>query len=61
MKFRLGTNTVTGEDMVEIWRDGAFIAGIYSHEEGVRIVSKHLDGVEHEVASPPAVTVKFSN
>ena len=61
MEFRIATHTETGDDMVEIWRDGEFIAGIYSHEEGVRIVSKYLDGVEHEVAIPPCVTVKFSN
>lgn len=61
MEFRIATDTATGDDMVEVWRDGERIAGIHPHEEGVRIASKHLDGVEHEVAMPPGVIVKFSN
>lgn len=59
MEFRIAKHTVTGKPMVEVWRDGKFIAGIYAHEDGMRIVSKHLDGVEHEVTSPPGVVIRF--
>jgi len=31
-----------------------------AHEDGMRIVSKYLDGVEHEVGMPPAIVIKLS-
>jgi len=46
--------------MVEVWQDGVFIASIYPHEDGLRIVSKYLDGVEHDAAFPPSVVIRFS-
>ncbi|GAH86115.1 unnamed protein product, partial [marine sediment metagenome] len=49
-----------GKQMVEFWRDGQFVAGIYPHEDGMRLVSKYLDGVEHEAAMPPSIVIKFS-
>jgi hypothetical protein len=51
---------MTGKPMVEVWQDGEFIASIYGHEDGLRIVSKYLDGVEHEAATPPSIFIKFS-
>ena len=46
--------------MVEFWRDGVFVAGIYPHEDGLRIVSKYMDGVEHEPGYPPSVVMHLS-
>ena len=46
--------------MVEFWRDGKFIAGIYPHEDGIRIVSKHLDGVKMEPGFPLAAVINLS-
>ena len=60
MEFRISTHTVTGKPMVEVWQDGEFIASIYGHEDGMRIVSKYLDGVKHEAATPPSIVIKFS-
>ena len=60
MEFRITTHTMTGEPMVEVWRDGEFIAGIYAHKDGMLIVSKYLDGVEHEADVPPSILIKFS-
>lgn len=60
MEFRVGTHNVTGKPMVEVWQDGVFLASIYVHEDGLRIVSKHLDGVEHEVGMPPAMVIRFT-
>ncbi len=60
MEFRIATHTVTGKPMVEVWREGEFIASIYVHEDGLRIVSKYLDGVEHEADVPPSIVIKFS-
>jgi len=60
MHFRSEIHTETGKQMVEVWRDGQFIAGIYAHEEGMRIVSEHLDGVKHDSGSPPALVVKLT-
>ena len=60
MEFRIGTHTVTGKPMVKVWKDGTFIASIYGHEDGMRIVSKYLDGVEHEAVIPPSMIIRFS-
>ncbi len=61
MEFRLGTNTLTEKPTVEAWKDGEVIAFIYGNDGGIRIVSKYLDGVDHEPCFPPAVVVKLSN
>ncbi|GAI31445.1 unnamed protein product [marine sediment metagenome] len=53
-------NQLPGKMMVEYWRGKEYVAGIYPHEDGIRIVSKHLDGVEHEAGNPPAVVIRFS-
>ena len=37
-----------GKQMVECWQDGLFVAGIYPHQDGVRVVSKYLTGVAKE-------------
>ncbi len=60
MEFRIVPHTLTGKPMVEVWQGGEFIASIHAHEDGMRIVSKYLDGVEHEVATPPSIVIKFS-
>ena len=60
MEFRITTHTVTGKPMVEVWREEEFIAGIYVHKDGMLIVSKYLDSVEHEADMPPSIVIKFS-
>ena len=60
MEFRVATDTVTGKPMVEVWKGGEFIASIYADEGGMRMVSKYLDGVEHEATMPPSIVIKFS-
>ncbi len=60
MEFRIGTHTETGKPMVEAWRDGTFVAGIYGHDDGIQIVSKYLDGLEQQPGYPPAVVVHLS-
>lgn len=37
-----------GKQMVECWRDGVFVASIYPHQDGIRIVSKYMTGVIKE-------------
>ncbi|MBA7687284.1 hypothetical protein ES703_95745 [subsurface metagenome] len=61
IKFRLSTHSTTDEPMVEVWRDDTFVASIYGHEEGVRLVSKYFDGVAYEPSPPPAVVIKLSH
>lgn len=61
MQFRVGTQLGKGKPMVEVWQDGKFIAGIHTHDDGLRIVSDHLDGVQHETGLPPALVVKLSD
>ena len=41
-------NVFPGKQMVECWRNGVFVAGIYPHKDGIRIVSKHMLGVYQE-------------
>ena len=59
MEFRTTTDK-EGKPVVEVWKGGEFIASIYGHEDGMRIVSKYLDGVEHEAGMPPSIVIKFS-
>jgi len=33
---------------VECWRDGKFVAGIYPHQDGIRIVSKFITDISKE-------------
>ena len=60
MEFRINTDPVTRKPMVEVWREEEFIAGIYVHEDGMRIVSNYLDGVEHETDRPPSIVIKLA-
>ena len=45
--------------MVEYWRGNKFIAGIYPHQDGIRIVSKYLVGVSEDPSYPPAAVIKL--
>lgn len=60
MEFRVATHMGSGKPMAELWKNGQFIAGIYPHQDGLRIVSKYLDGVEHQPGYPPSVAIRFS-
>ncbi len=60
IKFKLATHTQSGRPMVEVFRDDIFIAGIYGHEEGIQLVSKYFDGVEHKPDYPPSVVIKLA-
>lgn len=48
-----------GKKMVEYWRDGKFVAGIYPHQDGIRIVSKYMTGVVTDPSYPPAAIIKL--
>ena len=61
VKFRLSTHTATDQPMVEVWRDDTFVASIYVHEEGVRLVSKYFDGVVYDRGYPSAVVIKLAS
>jgi hypothetical protein len=50
---------LAGKEMVEYWRDGVFIAGIYPHLDGIRVVSKFMVGLRPEVGWPPAVILEI--
>jgi len=39
---------ISGSQMVECWRDGRLVAGIYPHQKGIRIISKYLADVSRE-------------
>lgn len=60
VSFRLSTNTLTQKPMVEVLKDGEPLANIYGHDSELRVVSEHLDGVDHEASNPPAIVIKFT-
>lgn len=39
---------LSGQQMIECWRDGIFVAGIYPHQDGIRVVSKYMTDVVRE-------------
>lgn len=45
--------------MVEYWRRGKFVAGIYPHQDGIRIVSKFITGVSEDPSYPQTVVIKL--
>jgi len=48
-EFRVVPNSILpGEQVVEYWRDGKFVAGIYPHQDGIRIVSKFMTDISKE-------------
>ncbi len=47
------------KEMVEYWQDGVFIAGIYPHEDGIRVVSKYMKDVSKDPTFPPAAVIKL--
>jgi len=60
IEFRVSTLPATDETMVEVWHDDTFVAGIYGHEKGVRLVSKYLEGVIDDPGRLPAVVIILS-
>jgi len=49
-EFRLVPHLILpGKQAVECWRDGKFVAGIYPHQDGIRVVSKFMTDVCKEV------------
>jgi hypothetical protein len=45
--------------MVEYWRRGQFVAGIYPHQDGIRVVSKFITGVSEDPGHPRSVIIKL--
>ena len=45
--------------MVEYWRDGQFVAGIYPHQDGIRVVSKYMVGVSEDTTFPRSAVIKL--
>ena len=44
----VGHSILPGKQAVECWREGVFVAGIYPHQDGIRIVSKYMTEVLRE-------------
>ena len=48
-EFRVVPHSILRDKLaVECWRDGKFVAGIYPHQDGIRIVSIYMTGVSKE-------------
>ncbi len=48
-EFRVVPHSILQDKQaVECWRDGKFVAGIYPHQDGIRIVSKFMTDVSKE-------------
>lgn len=60
INFRVVKHSLMGAPMVEVWRDGEFVAAIYGHDKGVRVMSKYFDGVCYDDAMPMSVIVNLT-
>lgn len=57
-KFEVKPHSVLPEkQIVEYYRDGEFTAGIYPHEDGIRIVSKYMTGVTEDPTFPQSAVI----
>ena len=45
------------KEIVEYWRDGKYVACIYPHEDGIRIVSRHIVGTYVDWTNPPSAII----
>ena len=59
--FRVREDSPHSGAMVEVRRDGKVLAGIYGHRDGIRVVSKYIDGTRHEASEPPSVVLLLSS
>ena len=62
--FKLGSHIIRGQavQMVEVWRDGTFVATIYPHEAGLHVVSKYIQWPITHIemkALPPSVIIRL--
>ncbi len=48
------------KEMVECWRDGIFIAGIYHHQDGIKVVSKYMVGPRPLGGWPPSILIELA-
>lgn len=46
--------------MVEYWRGGKFVAGIYPHQDGIRVVSKYMVRTLPEGGRPASVIIELA-
>lgn len=54
-EFRVVPHSILPDtQMVEYWRNGKFVAGIYADQDGLRIVSKYMTDVSKEAESAMA-------
>lgn len=59
-EFKVRKHTLTHKEMVEYWRDDIFVAGIYPHQDGIRVVSKYMVRTLPEGGLPPAVVIELA-
>ena len=65
IEFKLADQTIArGNAMIEIWRDGAFVAGIFPGEDRLKIVSHLIADVLYDdgkdaMPPVPAAIVQF--
>ena len=48
-EFKVHPHSINpSNDVIECWRDGVFVAAIYPHEDGIRVISKYMTDVYKE-------------
>lgn len=58
MEFKVRPHGILpGSQMVEVWRNGVFVAGVFPHEDGIRVLSKYMTRTVTEDGLPPAVVI----
>jgi len=60
VRFRLAPHAVEpNQQVVECWYDGQFVACIYPHHQGLRIISKHTKDVTIDTLPREATIITF--
>ena len=59
IKLVMKHHKLTGGMVIEVFDDDVFVACVYPHEDGIRVVSKYLGTVRRDDDNPPSLTIHF--
>ena len=59
LEFKMSREIRGNRHVVEVWRNGLFVASIYPHEGKITVVSKYLGNVKRHGGFPPVAEITF--
>ena len=59
IRLEIKRHRLTGGQMIDVFDDDVFVASVYPHEDGIRVVSKYLGTVTRLDENPPSVVIHF--